>query len=138
MSLKIFFFIGIVVFVLSTVGYASNLGTTPTLYSIGSDDNNTVSAPTAYITNVVLTESSNDIVSSTITVKNSDVDSHSYTVCIITKAGVLISDTPGSTSDCSDTPIISSGGTDSVTINFSNPLSSSSVDHSNISIQEIT
>ena len=138
MSMKIFFIIGIVVFVLSTVGYASNLGTSPTLHSIGSDDNNSVSAPTAYITNVVLTESSNDIVSSTISIKNTDSDSHSYTVCIITKAGVLISDTPGTSSDCSNTSTISSGSTDSVTINFSNPLSSSSVDYSNISIQEIT
>jgi len=85
-----------------------------------------------------LTESASNITSATITVKNTDSASHSYKICVITKAGASISDTAGTSSDCTSTSSISASSTGSAVINFSNPLSASNVDYSDISIQEIT
>lgn len=121
----------------STVGLGTNFNTSPNINNIGSDDNILIDVPDANITNVELTEGAGTIDSATITVKNTDNISHSYKICIITKAGVLISDTPGTLSDCSNTASISASNTGSAEIIFSNPLSSSAVDYSDISIQEI-
>ena len=121
----------------STISLGSNLNSATSLNKIGGDDNILVPTPDADITNIVLTESANTITSATITIKNIDSISHSYKICVITKAGVLISDTPGSSSDCTDTISISASNTDSVVINFANPLSSSNVDYLDISIQQI-
>ncbi len=121
----------------STISLGSNLNSATSLNKIGGDDNILVPTPDADITNIVLTESVGTITSATITIKNIDSISHSYKICVITKAGVLISDTPGSSSDCTDTTSISASNTDSVVINFANPLSSSNVDYLDISIQQI-
>lgn len=137
MSVKIIFLVGVIILAVSTVGLGSNLNSTILLNKIGGDENISVPAPDADITNIVLTESAGTITSATITIKNTDSISHSYKICVITKAGVLISDTPGSNSDCTDTTSISASNTDSVVINFANPLSSLNVDYSDISIQQI-
>lgn len=121
----------------STVGLGANFNTATDSNKIGADDNILVSVPDVNITNVVLTESASTITSATITIKNTDSISHSYKICIITKAGVLISDTIGTSSDCTNTTSISASNTGSAVINFANPLSSSAVDYSDISIQEI-
>jgi len=126
------------IFTVSTIGFAANLNSAPSFNNIGGDDNISVPVPDADITNVVLTESASNIVSATITVKNTDSISHSYNVCVITKAGASISDTTGTSSDCTSTSSISASNTGSAVINFSNPLSASNVDYSDISIQEIT
>ena len=121
----------------STISLGSNLNSATSLNKIGGDDNISVPIPDADITNIVLTESASTITSATITIKNIDDISHSYKICVITKAGVLISDTPGSSSDCTNTTSISASSTGSAVINFANPLSSSDVDYSDISIQQI-
>ncbi len=121
----------------STISLGSNLNSATSLNKIGGDDNISVPIPDADITNIVLTESASTITSATITIKNTDDISHSYKICVITKAGVLISDTPGSSSDCTNTTSISASSTESAVINFANPLSSSDVDYSDISIQQI-
>ena len=138
MSTKLILFIGVAFFVVTTVGFGANLNATPSFNNIGADDNISVIISNADITNVVLTESASNIVSATITVKNTDSTSHSYNICIITKAGALISDTAGTSSDCTSTSSISASNTGSAVVNFANPLSSSSVDYSDISIQQIT
>ncbi len=138
MSLKLFLLIGVVIFVISTVGFGADLNSDITFNKIGGDDNVSVSVPDADITNVVLTESGGNIVSSTITVRNTDSVSHSYNVCVITKAGVLISDSAGTSTDCTSTSSISSSNTGSAVVNFANPLNSLNVDYSDIVIQEIT
>ncbi len=125
------------IIVISTVGLGANFNTAIDANKIGSADNISVDIPDADITNVVLTESASTITSATITVRNTDSISHSYKICIITKAGVLISDTPGTSSDCTNTISRSASNTGSAEINFANPLSSSTVDYSDISIQEI-
>lgn len=125
------------IFIVSTIGFGSNLNSTPVLNKIGGNDNVSVPIPDVNITNIVLTESANTITSVTITVKNIDSVSHTYKICVITKAGVSISDTVGSSSDCTNTSAISASNTGSAVINFSIPLSSSSVDYADISIQEI-
>ena len=137
MSVKIIFIIGIMILAVSTISFGSNLNSTTSLNKIGGDDNILVPIPDANITNIVLTESESTITSATITIKNTDDTSHSYKICVITKAGVLISDTPGSSSDCTNTASISASSTGSAVINFANPLSSSDVDYSEISIQQI-
>ncbi len=121
----------------STISFGSNLNSATSLNKIAGDDNISVPIPDADITNIVLTESASTITSATITIKNTDDTSHSYKICVITKAGVLISDTPGSSSDCTNTTSISASSTGSAVINFANPLSSSDVDYSEISIQQI-
>jgi len=126
------------IFTVSTIGLGANLNTTPSFNNIGGDDNVSVPVPDADITNVVLKKTGSDITSATITVKNTDSISHSYNVCVITKAGASISDTVGTSSDCTSTSSISASSTGSAEINFSNPLSYLSVDYADISIQEIT
>jgi len=126
------------IFVASTVGFGNDLNTVTSFNNIGAENNIFVSTPNADITNVVLTESASDIVSATITVKNTDSTSHTYKICVITKAGALISDVRGTSSDCTNTASISASNTGSSVINFANPLSSSNVDYSDISIQQIT
>jgi len=138
LSFKIILIIGILIFAVSTVGFGNDLIGVVSFNNIGAEDNIPVSVPDADITNVVLTESASNIVSATITVKNTDNISHSYKICVITKAGELISDTPGTSSDCTNTASISASNTGSSVINFENPLSSSNVDYSGISIQQIT
>jgi len=137
LSVKIIFLVGVLILVVSTVSFGTNLDSTISLNKIGSDENVLVPVPDVDITNIVLTESAGTITSAMITVKNTDSISHSYKICVITKAGVLISDTPDSSADCTDTTSISASNTGSAVINFSNPLSSSNVDYSNISIQQI-
>ncbi len=126
------------IFTVSTIGYGANLNSTPSFNNIGADDNVLVPVPDADVTNVVLTEFDGNIVSATITVKNTDSASHSYDVCVVTKAGASISDTTGTTSDCTSTSSISASNTGSAEINFSIPLNSTNVDYSDISIQQIT
>ena len=121
----------------STISFGSNLNSATSLNKIAGDDNISVPIPDADITNIVLTESGSDITSATITIKNTDDVSHTYKICVITKAGALISDTVGSSSDCTNTASISSSSTGSAVINFSIPRSSSDVDYSDISVQEI-
>ena len=138
LSLKLILIVGVLIFVVSTVGFGNNLNGVTSFNYIGADDNVSVPIPDADITNIVMTESASNIVSATITVKNTDISSHSYNICVITKAGGLISDTQGTSSDCTNTASISASGTGSAVINFANPLSSSTVDYSDISIQQIT
>ena len=137
LSLKLILMVGVLVFVVSTVGFGNDL-TAATFNNIGAKNNVSVPIPDADITNVVLTESASNIVSATITVKNTDSSSHSYNVCVITKAGELMSDIQGTNSDCTNTATISASDTGSAIINFANPLSSSTVDYSDISVQQIT
>lgn len=124
--------------IVATVGFGANLDSAISFNKIGSDDNIDVHVPDADITNVVLTESASTITSATITVKNTGSTSHSYKICIITKADALISDTPGSSSDCANTALVSAGNTGNAVINFANPLNSSNVDYSDISLQQIS
>ncbi len=138
MSLKIIFFIGILIIAISAIGLGANLDTSSTFNKIGSDDNVSIGLSTADITNMVHSTSGSNIDSSTITVRNTDSVSHSYQICVITKAGASISDTVGTSSDCTTTNSISSSGTGSAVITFTNPLSKNGVDFADISIQEIT
>ena len=138
MSLKIIFFVGVLIITISTIGLGANLDTLSTFNKIGSDDNISIGLSTADITNIVHSTSGANIDSSTITVRNTDSVSHSYQICVITKAGASISDTVGTSSDCTITTLISSSGTGSAVITFTNPLSKTSVDFTDISIQEIT
>ena len=126
------------IFVVSTVGFGNDLNGDTSFNNIGADDNVSVPIPDADITNVVLTESASNIVSATITVKNTDSSSHSYNICVITKADELISDVQGTSSDCASTASISASNTGSAVVNFTNPLGSSIIDYSGISIQQIT
>jgi len=138
LSLKIIFLLGIIVIAVSTVGVGANL-TSPTKFNaIGSDENIPISLSDADITNMMHSVSGANIDSSTIIVRNTDNMPHSYKICVITKAGVLISDTSGTTSDCATTSTISASSTGIAVITFTNPLSKTSVDFSNISIQEIS
>lgn len=138
MSIKLILIIGVLIFVISTVGFGNDLSTVTSFNNIGAENNVSVPVPDAVITNVVLTELANNIDSATITVKNTDSISHTYNICVITKAGALISDVQGTSSDCTNTGSISASNTGSSVINFENPLSSSIVDYSDISIQQIT
>ena len=138
LSFKIILIIGILIFAVSTVGFGNDLIGVVSFNNIGAEDNIPVPVPDADITNVVLTESASNIVSATITVKNTDSISHTYKICVITKAGELISDTAGTSSDCTNTASISASNTGASVINFENPLNSSNVDYSGISIQQIT
>ena len=126
------------IFAVSTVGFGNDLIGVVSFNNIGAEYDILIPVPDADITNVVLTESASNIVSATITVKNTDSSSHSYNVCVITKAGELISDIQGTNSDCTNTATISASDTGSAIINFANPLSSSTVDYSDISVQQIT
>ena len=138
MSLKIIFLLGIIVIAVATVGVGANL-TSPTKFNaIGSDENIPISLSDADMTDMTHSVNGVNIDSSTITVRNTDTVSHSYKICVITKAGVSISDTSGTTSDCATTSTISASGTGNAVITFTNPLSKTSVDFSNISIQEIS
>ena len=123
---------------ISTIGLGANLNTSNTFNKIGSEDNISIELSTADITNMVHSTSGANIDSSTITIRNTDSVSHSYQICVITKAGVSISDSIGTSSDCATTTLISSSSTGSAVITFSNPLSKTSVDFTDISIQEIT
>lgn len=136
--MKILFLIGIIIIAISTVGFGSNLTNATTFNVIGSDDNVSVSISNVDITNMVHSVSGLIVDSSTITIKNTDSISHSYRICVITKADSSISDTIGTSSDCTLTSTISSSNTGSAVISFTNPLNKTSVDYSNISIQEIT
>ena len=137
MSFRIIFFMGILIIGVSTIGLGANLNSTSAFNNIGSDDNVSIELSTADVTNMVHSTSGANIDSSTITIRNTDSVSHSYKICVITKAGASISDTVGTTSDCSATPTISSSGTGSAVITFTIPLSKNSVDFVDISIQEI-
>lgn len=123
---------------LSTIGLGANLNSSSTFNLIGSDDNISTRISDADITNMVHSTSGSDIDSSTITIRNTDSVSHSYNICVITKAGASISDTTGTSADCTTTSSISSSSTGSAVITFSNPLSKTAVDYTDISIQEIT
>ncbi|MCV0366734.1 MAG: hypothetical protein K5798_05685 [Nitrosopumilus sp.] len=137
MDLKIIFFVGVLIITVSTIGLGSNLNSSITFNSIGSDDNISSRASEVDITNVVHSTSGNNIDSSTITIRNTDSVSHSYRICVITKAGSSISDTVGTIPDCATT-LISSNNIDSVVVSFTNPLNKTTVDFADISIQEIT
>ncbi|BDQ30673.1 hypothetical protein NZNM25_15050 [Nitrosopumilus zosterae] len=137
MDLKIIFFVGVLIITVSTIGLGSNLNSSITFNSIGSDDNISSRASEVDITNVVHSTSGNNIDSSTITIRNTDSVSHSYRICVITKAGSSISDTVGTAPDCATT-LISSNNIDSVVVPFTNPLNKTTVDFADISIQEIT
>ena len=138
MSLKLIFLIGMIIFTTSSVGLGANLNTAASFNNIGSDNNISVFVPDANITNVVLNEFANNIISATITVKNLDSVPHSYNICMITKAGVLVSDALGGDSDCTYTSIISTNNVGSAVITFTTPLNSTIVDYSDVSIQQIT
>ena len=138
MSAKIIFLIGFVIIGISTLGLGMNLNTSAFFNYIRRDENISVQISNADITNMVLTKDGSDIDSATITIKNTDSVSHSYNICVITKAGSSISDTVGTTSDCATTSTISASNTGAAVITFTNPLSKFNVDYSDISIQEIT
>jgi len=126
------------VIAVSTIGIGANLTSLTKFNAIGSEDNISISLTNADITNMVHSVNGVNIDSSTITVRNTDNISHSYKICVITKAGTSISDISGTTSDCATTSIISASGTGNAVITFTNPLNKTSVDFSNISIQEIS
>ncbi len=138
MSLNIILFLGILIIAVSSVGLGANLNSSSTFNLIGSDDNVSARVYDVDITNMVHSTSGTDIDSSTITVRNTDSVSHSYDICVITKAGASISDTAGTAPDCATTSSISSGSTGSAVVTFTNPLSKTAVDYADISIQEIT
>lgn len=138
MSLKIIFLIGIVVITISTIGLGENLNHTSLFNYVGADDDISVPATNVVLTNMALTNSTSTIDSATITVKNTDSVSHTYAICVITKAGVSISDTVGTSPDCTNTSSISASNTGSAVINFSIPLNKNSVDFTDISIEVIT
>lgn len=137
MGLKIIFLVGVLIIIVSTIGLGSNLNSSSTFNPIGSDDNISSRASDVDITNMVHSTSGSNIDSSTITIRNTDSVSHSYRICVITKAGSSISDTVGTTPDCTTTSI-SSNDIDSVVVTFTNPLNKTIVDFADISIQEIT
>ena len=116
----------------------ATLNSNPVFNYVGADDNVPVSASNVSITNMVLTSGASTIDSATITVNNTDSISHSYTICVITKAGASISDTVGTSPDCTNTASISASNTGSAVINFSIPLNKNSVDFTDITIQEIS
>ena len=126
------------IIIVSGIGLGASLNTPSSYNKIGAEDNVSISLSNADITNMIHSTSGSDIDSSTITVRNTDSISHSYKICVITKAGASISDTVGTTSDCATTSSISSSGTGSAVITFTNPLSKTSVDFADISIQEIS
>ena len=123
---------------ISTIGLGANLNSTPLFHYVGADDNISVPAINVVITNVQLTKAGSTINSATITVKNTDSVSHVYAICVITKAGASISDTAGTSPDCTDTSSISASNTGSAVVNFSIPLNKNTVDFIDISIQEIS
>ncbi|WP_371503775.1 hypothetical protein [Nitrosopumilus adriaticus] len=138
MSLKVIFFVGIIIITLSTIGLGANLNSSSTFNRIGSDDNISARVSDVDITNMVHSTSGSNIDSSTITIKNTDSIPHSYNICVITKAGASISDIAGTSADCTTTSSISSSSTGSAVVTFTNPLSKTTVDFTDISIQEIT
>ena len=133
---KIYFLVGILILTVATVSFGVTSNSSPSLNRIGGNDNVSVPTPDVNITNIVLTESANTITSATITIKNTDSISHMYKICVITKADILVSDTPGTNADCSITTSISASTIGTAVINFSNPLNSTNVDYSDISIQQ--
>lgn len=134
--IKKIYLVGILILTVATVSFGATLNNSPSLNRIGGNDNVSVSIPDVNITNIVLTESSNTIISATITIKNTDSTSHTYKICVITKADILVSDTPGTSADCSNTTSISASATGTAVINFANPLNSTNVNYSDISIQQ--
>lgn len=126
------------IILVSTVGFGTDFNAVPFFNKIGGDDNVSVDIPDATITRVQLTESGSDIISATIFVKNTDSRAHSYNICVITKAGTLISDTVGTSSDCNNSASISASSTVSTVITFTNPLITADVHATNITVQQIT
>ncbi|EPA04862.1 hypothetical protein [Candidatus Nitrosarchaeum limnium] len=137
MSVKIYFFVGIVILIIATVGFGASLNTVPKVHKIGSADNIVVSKPTVDVTNTVLNTSGSNAISATVTVKNIDSVAHTYRICMIVKAGALISDTSGSGADCSNTASISASNTGSTTITFAIPRTTNNLSYWNMAVHQI-
>lgn len=138
MSTKLILIVGVLIFVVSTVGFGADLNNNTSFNFIAADDNVSVPTPDAVITNVVLHESGISIDSATITVRNISKDTHSYNICVIAKANSSLSDKPGTSSDCTTTASISGDSTGSSVINFSNQIRTLNFDYADISVQQIT
>ena len=135
-SIKIYFIAGMAILFTSTLSLGGSLNTTISLDSIGGDDNIPVPASDADVTQITWFESDNNITSATVVVKNTDSGSHTYEICVITKAGASFSDTAGTSADCASTGSISASATGSAVINFANPLAATDVDDTDISIEQ--
>ena len=141
LSLKIIFLVGVIVMIVSTVGIGGNLNSSTLFKKIGADEN--ISLPVdADVTNILLKKSSGNFDRADVTVKNTDSNSHSYDVCLVavhTDEG-LSHDAGENNSMCTSTSSISSGSTETITINFDNVLTDAlpSLTSFNVSIQEIT
>jgi len=128
--------IGVTLLTILSLGFGTSLSTTPSPNEIGGDNNIAVLATNADVTKITWTESDNEITSVTVTVKNTDTVAHTFEICVISKAGASLSDTVGTSSDCTSTGSISASATDSVTINFAIALNAADVDASNLSIEQ--
>ena len=128
--------VGIAILATTTLGFGASLSTPTTLDRIGNNDNVAVSAADTYVTKVTWTESASDITSITVEINNTDTITHTYEICVITKAGASISDTTGTSVDCTSTGSIASKVIGSAAINFAIPLNASLVDGSDISIEQ--
>ena len=135
-SEKIYFIMGVAILSTLMLGLGASLNTTPTLNKVGADDNVSVPASDADITQITWSESDNNITSATVVVKNTDTGSHTYEICVITKAGASFSDTAGTSADCTSTGSISASATGSAVINFASPLTAADVDDTDISIEQ--
>ena len=136
-SRVIYAMVGIAVLATSTLGFGASLSTTSAPDRIGSDDDVTVPATDADVTEITWTESNNEITSATVKVKNTDTGAaHTFEICVISKAGASISDTVGTSADCGSTGSISASATGSVTITFSIALNAANVDATNLSIEQ--
>jgi len=136
--MKIYFFIGIMIITLATVGYGASLNASPSVNKIGSEDNADVGMPIVNVTHVVLNKSGGNVVSATVTVRNEDnPNTHTYKICIIVTANSNLTDDPGTTADCADTTSDPYNSSRSVTINLTNSVAANQLDYWNVSVQEI-
>jgi len=135
--MKIYFLVGVMILIITTVGFGATLSTTPKIDKIGGVSNIAVSKPSVDVTNIVLNKSGTDVISATVTVKNIDSVSHTYKICMIVKAGALISDTVGTSADCSNTASISASGTGSTTVTFTIPRITNNLTYWDISVHQI-
>ena len=138
MLAKIMILTTLLVVTSTALGYGAPLGTSTTLDSTGSDDNVTVTAADTFVTQIIWNESGSKISSVTVDVKNTDTSAHTFEICVIGKAGGSISDTVGTTADCTSTGSIASGAIGSATINFTNQLITNNFDDTDISIEQTT
>ncbi len=138
MLAKIMLLTTLLVVASTALGYGAPLGTSTTLDNTGSDDNVTVTSVDTFVTQVIWNESGNKISSVTVDVKNTDTSAHTFEICVIGTAGGFISDTVGTTADCTSTGSIASGAIGSATIIFTIQLNTNNLDDTDISIEQTT